>query len=184
MTFTSHNVCLTCNVWQRDNQILKALIQPLPCLQNLWCTSGPEELIFMIILPQTEAVHLSREDSERKATNGLFFSHVATVKKKHSQLKHFHFAFLLQTLCHSKPPFPWGMTSSFWSYSYKTLLLHPIPLAYAIHMAGREQKTHCSRLMLLFEGASKGMSEDLEYNVEATHLTSSPLRIEERGKSL
>lgn len=80
--------------------------------------------------------------------------------------------------CHSKPPFPWAMTSSYWSHSYKTLLLHPIPLAYAIHMAGREQKTHCSRFMLLFEAASKGMREDLEYNVEATHLTSFPLRIE------
>lgn len=45
-------------------------------------------------------------------------------------------------------------------------------------MAGREQKTHCSQLMLLFEAASKGMREDLEYNVEATHLTSFPLRIE------
>lgn len=45
-------------------------------------------------------------------------------------------------------------------------------------MAARKQKLHCSRLMLLFEAASKGMSVDLEYNVEATHLTSFPLRIE------
>lgn len=109
-----------------------------------------------------------------------FFSPCGDCEKHHSHLKHFHFPFLLQILCHSKPPFPWAMTSSYWSHSYKTLLLHPIPLAYAIHMAGREQKTHCSRLMLLFEAASKGMSEDLEYNVEATHLTSFPLRKEKK----
>lgn len=137
---------------------------------------------FLWLFNHRRKLSISAERTQSAKPQMAFFSPMWRLwKEKHSHLKHFHFAFLLQTLCYSKPPFPWAMTSSYWSYSYKTLLLHPIPLAYAIHMAGREQKTHCSRLMLLFEAASKGMSEDLEYNVEATHLTSFPLRIEERG---
>jgi len=169
--------CLICNthfVWHRKKST-KLLFNPCSVKQpvmHIWTRRG-----FYDYLTTGGSCPSRWRRLRAQTTNGLYF-HVATVKNGTHIWNISIFPFYCRHLCHSKPQFPWAMTSNYWSHSYKTLLLHPILLAYAIHMAGREQKLHCSRLMLLFEAASKRMSVDLEYNVEATHLTSFPSRKE------
>lgn len=76
---------------------------------------------------------------------------------------------------HSKPPCPRVTTGSCWCQSYNKPLLHLTSSTCHPHGWHRTHQTHSRRLVVLFEVASNGMSVDLEYNVEATHLTSAPI---------
>lgn len=123
--------------------------------------------VFMFVLNRREAVHLQR--AKRKATKTLFmWLHCPHLKQFHPVLFP-HTAYTTLT-SRSKPPpaFPnvWEMTNSYWGHSWnkhRCKVLCFIPLACAIHMAGSEQNTHCSRPSLLFEACSKGARADLTW---------------------
>lgn len=73
-TFTSRKVCLALNcVWQRDNQILKPLIQPLPCYTT--CDAHMDrKSLFLWLFNHRRKLSISSERTHSTKPQMAFFS--------------------------------------------------------------------------------------------------------------